>query len=182
MRKIFEILLICFISTLYAQNKNHVNNINVCSIKFNDSLNYYVAEEKIFKNKLSLYIKTHNTIIDKECKFSHKEYIKRLDKSNPLLLINGDTVTIKDKIESIETSIPQRIWYQKEGSFLFIAIELSNISYSTVGSGYSYIIMKFFKGILKKSLIKETKHPLKNVVFNNFKRLNFRHSRSFIAF
>lgn len=155
------IILIGILSSLTAQNKKiNTKEINACQTKINDSVNCYVVHEKIFENTFSMYVKNQNPITYEVCRSSIVKYKEELSKNNPLLLLNGKKISVKENITSIDSSIPQNIWYQKDKEALYICIELSNFSTSSVGNGYSYLTMKFSKNVLKKSHIEETKYPL----------------------
>lgn len=180
MRVILQIFFISISSLLYSQNnKLHSVILDVCSIKLNDSTNAYISKEKFFKNNLRFFVKTQNTIIDKEC--SEKNELKgKIDSSlnNPIIYLNEKKIRFSAKINDIETSIPEKLWYQKNNKILFLCIELSNYTTSTVGNGYNYLILSFYKNKLKKSKSFSTKKPLTNneiklLLKNNIKSKTF---------
>jgi hypothetical protein len=161
MRAFIQIFFIGIASISYGQNaKLYSIILNVCSIKLNDSTNAYISKEKIMENSFLLFVKTQNTIIDKECTENElKNKTGFLNTNNPLIYFNEKKLFVNTRINDIETSIPQKLWYQKNRNNLYLCIELSNFSTTSVGNGFTYLILTFYKKTLKKSQSIERRYP-----------------------
>lgn len=168
MKKNILLIFFCF-GVIYSQNthtdkKFIEKKIQTCRHQLNDTVSIYNIEDNFYNNKISIIIKTENTITEK-CPYyniAKKEVWDIINTScNTSVKINDHFIE-GINLNDFNNLIPQKLIAFQDNNNSIIILEIYNFSYIDVGGGYIYECFKVNKSgnVTEKKMI-EKRTPMR---------------------